>query len=89
MVRRDPRFDIVAPHPLNLLCVSLGDDDPERANARTDALVERLNASGQAWFTRTVLDGRSVLRVSVGARTTRREHVDAAWRLLTEIADTV
>ncbi len=30
-------------------------------------------------MTRTVLDGRSVLRVSIGARTTEREHVEAFW----------
>ena len=50
----------------------------------TDALIERANASGTALFTRTVLDGRSVLRISIGSHTTRQEHVDAAWSLLTK-----
>ena len=49
---------------------------------RTDSLIEQANAGGQALFTRTVLDGRSVLRVSIGSRTTTREHVLAAWDLL-------
>ena len=71
------RFDIVAPHPLNLLCVALSEGDEA-----TDALIERANTSGTALFTRTVLDGRSVLRVSIGSHTTRAEHVDAAWQLL-------
>ena len=73
----DDRFDVVAPHPLNLVCLALRDGDEA-----TDALIERANASGTALFTRTVLDGRSVLRVSVGSHTTRAEHVDAAWQLL-------
>jgi aromatic-L-amino-acid decarboxylase len=53
----------------------------------TDALIQRANASGQALFTRTVLDGRSVLRISIGSRTTTREHVLAAWDLLRSTLD--
>ncbi len=78
-VAADDRFDIVAPHPLNLLCIAAG------SNAETDDLIERANASGEALFTRTVLDGRSVLRISIGARTTTRDHVVQAWSLLTTL----
>jgi aromatic-L-amino-acid decarboxylase len=77
VVGTDDRFEIVAPHPLNLLCLAARGGDE-----LTDALVERANASGQALFTRTVLDGRSVLRVSIGSRTTTRRHVLEAWTLL-------
>jgi aromatic-L-amino-acid decarboxylase len=80
-VVEDDRFEIVAPHPLNLLCLALRDGDQA-----TDELIDAANASGQALFTRTVLDGRSVLRISVGARTTQRQHVEAAWRLLGSLA---
>jgi aromatic-L-amino-acid decarboxylase len=80
-VADDDRFEIVAPHPLNLLCVAHRDGDEA-----TDALIETANASGQALFTRTVLDGRSVLRISVGARTTQLHHVESAWRLLGSLA---
>ena len=75
-IAADDRFEIVAPHPLNLVCLRLHDDDA------TEAWIERVNGSGEAWFTRTVLDGHPVLRVSIGARTTQRRHVEAAWALL-------
>jgi aromatic-L-amino-acid/L-tryptophan decarboxylase len=75
-IAADDRFEIVAPHPLNLVCLRLHDDDA------TEAWIERANGSRQAWFTRTVLDGHPVLRVSIGARTTQRRHVEAAWELL-------
>ena len=84
LVAADDRFEIVAPHALNLLCIRLVAGD-----AATDELVERANASGEALFTRTVLDGRSVLRFSVGGRTTRREHVVRAWTLLGRLADEI
>jgi aromatic-L-amino-acid decarboxylase len=81
LVATDERFEIVAPHPLNLLCVAL-----RAGNGATDALIEAANNSGQALFTRTVLDDRSALRISVGARTTQWHHVDAAWQLLQSLA---
>jgi aromatic-L-amino-acid decarboxylase len=88
-VADDDRFTIVAPHPLNLLCIAVRRDDPVAADATTDALIERANASGDVLFTRTVLDGRSVLRISIGSRTTEREHVRAAWALLRRTLDVV
>lgn len=81
-VAADGRFEIVAPHPLNLLCLRVKGTDPADGDARTDALIEAANATRQVLFTRTVLDGRSVLRFSIGSRTTERRHVEAAWGLL-------
>jgi aromatic-L-amino-acid decarboxylase len=92
LVAADDRFELVAPHPLNLVCLRLRAGDPDdsdhqaAADDATDALIEAANATGEALFTRTVLDGRSVLRVSIGARTTERRHVEAAWQLLRSLA---
>ncbi|MBA3286721.1 MAG: aspartate aminotransferase family protein [Acidimicrobiia bacterium] len=80
-VRADERFEIVAPHPLNLLCLRLVAGDPA-----TDALIEQANATGEVLFTRTVLDGRSALRFSIGTRATAWRHVAAAWQLLGSLA---
>jgi aromatic-L-amino-acid decarboxylase len=52
----------------------------------TDSLIERANATGQALFTRTVLDGRSALRFSIGGRTTTEEHVRNGWALIESLA---
>ena len=82
-VADDDRFEIVAPHPLNLLCIARRCDD---GDAATDALIDTANATGEALFTRTVLDGRSVLRISIGARSTERRHVESAWHLLDGLA---
>jgi aromatic-L-amino-acid decarboxylase len=76
-VAADERFEIVAPHPLNLLCLRL-----RAGNEATDALIERVNRTRDVLFTRTVLGDRSVLRFSIGSRTTERHHVAEAWELL-------
>ena len=81
LVAADDRFEIVAPHPLNLLCLALREGD-----AATDRLIEEANATGTVLFTRTVLDGRSVLRFSIGARATQERHVRSAWTLLQKLA---
>ena len=82
LVAADSRFAIVAPHPLNLLCLRVVGTSEADGDARTDALIEAANATGEALFTRTVLDERSVLRFSIGSRSTEWRHVEAAWGLL-------
>jgi len=86
LVAADNRFDVIAPHPLNLLCIARVGDTIDAANAATDALIDVANAADIGLFTRTVLDGRSVLRISVGARATTRDHVLAMWERLAALA---
>ena len=80
-VGADDRFEIVAPHPLNLLCLRL-----KAGNEATDGLIARANDTGRALFTRTVLDGQVACRVSVGASATQERHVRAGWELLQQLA---
>ena len=76
-VKADDRFEIVAPHPLNLLCIRL-----KAGDVATDALIAAANDTGEALFTRTVLDGKVACRVSIGGRTTDERHVAQGWALL-------
>jgi aromatic-L-amino-acid decarboxylase len=80
-VEADDRFELVAPHPLNLVCFAL-----KAGDEATDALIEAANATGRALFTRSSVDGRSFVRFSVGGRLTERRHVRAGWELLQELA---
>ena len=86
-IRSDDRFEIMAPHPLNLICLRLKGESPLDGDARTDALIEAANATREVLFTRTVLDGRSVLRFSIGVRTTEYSHVLAGWELCQRLAN--
>ncbi|HVM00869.1 MAG TPA: pyridoxal-dependent decarboxylase [Egibacteraceae bacterium] len=80
-VRADARFTLVA-HTLNLVCFTHRDGD-----AASAALLDGVNASGRALLTSTRLDGRLVLRLSVGQTRTERRHVDAVWELLQATAE--
>jgi aromatic-L-amino-acid/L-tryptophan decarboxylase len=80
-VGEDPRFELVVPPPLNLVCFRLRGED--EANQK---LMDRLNQSGEIYLTHTRLDDRLVLRLSVGQTRTEERHVKRAWRLIREAA---
>jgi aromatic-L-amino-acid decarboxylase len=70
----DDRFELLAPHPLALVTFRLrAGDDPTRA------LLERVNDSGRAYLSHTVVNGRFALRIAIGSPLTERRHVAALW----------
>jgi aromatic-L-amino-acid decarboxylase len=75
---------VLAPVALQTLCVR--HEPPELQGEALDrhtlAWADRVNASGEAYVTPAVLDGRWMVRLSVGSLTTEREHVAALWDLL-------
>ena len=81
----DARFELAAPVTLNLVCLRLAEG--AGGGPATDTLIEAVNATGRANVTRTVLDGRSVMRVSVGARATERRHVEEFWELVDSLVE--
>jgi aromatic-L-amino-acid decarboxylase len=83
-VRQDERFEVVAPVPLNLVCFRLRGGD--EANQR---LMDRLNGSGELFLTHTRLDGRLVLRLSIGAARTEQRHVEQAWSAIRRAAEDI
>jgi aromatic-L-amino-acid decarboxylase len=83
-VQADPDFELAAPAPLNLVCFRRRGGD-----AANQALLERLNRSGDLYLTHTKLDGKFTLRMSIGQTTTRAEHVARAWARIREEARAV
>ena len=87
LVREDPRFELPTPRSLSLVCFRLrAGDEPTRA------LAERVNATRQTWLTTSLVpigkDGtdRVVIRMAIGATTTREHHVRNAWNLIASAA---
>jgi aromatic-L-amino-acid decarboxylase len=76
-VAADERFELVAPHPLALVTFRLREGDDA-----TLALMRRVNESGAAFLTHTVVNGEAALRLAIGAPRTEQRHVDAVWSLL-------
>ena len=74
-----PDFDLAAPAPLNLVCFR-----HRAGDAVTQAIMDRVNASGHMFLSHTKLDDRLVLRLCVGQAQTEARHVRQAWELLQE-----
>ena len=80
---------VLAPVLLQTLCVRY---EPaglsgEELDTHTRAWVARINESGAAYLTPAVLDGRWMVRVSIGALTTERPHVEELWQLMQKEAE--
>ncbi|MHC6225244.1 DOPA decarboxylase [Pseudomonas sp. X10] len=82
-----PGWELLAPVQLQTLCIRHHGDGltAEALDAHTRAWAERLNASGTAYVTPAMLEGRWMVRVSVGALPTEREHVERLWTRLQEV----
>ena len=84
-----PGWERVAPSPLSLVVfrfvgAGLSGDALDEANHR---IVARVNDSGEAFLTHTVVGGRTAIRLSIGNLKTTRKHVRRAWDLLCEAGD--
>jgi len=81
-VESDPRFERMAPAPLNLVCFRHRGGD-----AATQQILDKVNGSGKIYLSHTRLGDRLVLRMCVGQTHTQRRHVETAWRLIAEAAN--
>jgi aromatic-L-amino-acid decarboxylase len=81
-------WERLAPVPLQTVCIrhlKPGFDEAGLATHNLD-LARRVNESGKAYLTPSLLKGRQMLRVSIGAEPTERSHVEALWALLNQAA---
>ncbi len=76
-VRADPGWELCAPRHFSLVCFRRVGSDEEN-----EALLERVNASGEVFLSHTRLGGRYVLRLAVGNERTAEADVRRAWEVL-------
>ena len=80
-VRKDDRFELAAPVPLNLVCFR-----HKTGDAANQVIMDRLNRSGDLFLTHTKLGGKLTLRLSLGQMHTKARHVEKAWERIKEEA---
>jgi aromatic-L-amino-acid decarboxylase len=88
-VRGAAGWRVLAPVVLQTLCVR---HEPrglegEALDRHTQAWADRVNRSGAAYLTPAVLDGRWMVRVSVGSLRTERPQVEALWDVMRREAE--
>jgi aromatic-L-amino-acid/L-tryptophan decarboxylase len=76
-VEAEPGWEVCAPRRFSLVCFRrLGGDD------ENEALLQRVNASGEIFLSHTRLDDRYVLRLAIGNARTTEDDVRLAWDVL-------
>src|SRR5207248_3671122 len=76
-VREEPGWEVVAPRPFSVVCFRREGSDEQNAE-----ILERVNASGEAFLSHTALEGRYVLRLAIGNARTTESDVARAWEVL-------
>ena len=76
-VREEPGWEVVAPRPFSVVCFRREGSDEQNAE-----VLERVNASGEAFISHTALDGRYVLRLAIGNARTTEADIRRAWDAL-------
>jgi aromatic-L-amino-acid/L-tryptophan decarboxylase len=76
-VREQPDWELCAPRPFSVVCFR-----HEGSDEGNEALLERVNASGEVFLSGTRLNGRFVLRLAVGNARTTEADVSRAWEVL-------
>jgi aromatic-L-amino-acid decarboxylase len=76
-VEADPGWELCAPYPFSVVCFRRIGADEEN-----EAILKRVNGTGEAYLSHTRLDGRYVLRLAVGNMRTTEADVRRAWELL-------
>ncbi len=82
-------WERVAPVPLQTVCVRhvpAGSREEAAIATHNLAIAERVNRGGRGYVTPSVLKGKQMIRVSIGAEGTERRHVEGIWRALQEAA---
>jgi aromatic-L-amino-acid decarboxylase len=76
-VRETAGWELCAPRPFSVVCFRR-----EGSDAENEAILERVNASGELFISHTRLDGRYVLRLAIGSERTTEDDVRRAWEVI-------
>ncbi len=76
-VEAEDGWELCAPHPFSVVCFRR-----EGSDETNEALLARVNATGETYLSHTSLDGRYVLRLAIGNARTTEADVAHAWAVL-------
>jgi len=81
-VEESPDWEILAPVPFALVCFRAAPAGVDDLDALNERIMNEINASGEAYFSHTKLNGRFTLRLSIGSIRVEERHIRKVWDLL-------
>jgi aromatic-L-amino-acid decarboxylase len=88
-IASDPEFELLAPVQMGVVCfraISAGRNSQGELNQMNESIVANVQASGQAYLTHTVLNGKTAIRIGIGNVLTTVEHLEAVFALIKQHA---
>jgi aromatic-L-amino-acid decarboxylase len=85
-VGEDPAWEVLAPTPFSTVCFRAhpAGATEEQLNQLNLEIENRVNATGEAFLSHTVLGEKVTLRLAIGNLRTEERHVQRVWELLRE-----
>lgn len=83
-VRAEPHWEVLAPHPLSVVCFRYAPPGLDEAalESLNAAIMHAVNATGEIFISHTKIDGRYAIRLAIGNLRTQRSDVECAWGIL-------
>jgi aromatic-L-amino-acid decarboxylase len=83
-LRAEPAWQVLAPHPLSVVCFRYAPPGLDEATIETlnASIMHAVNASGEVFISHTKVDGRYAIRLAIGNLRTQRGDVECAWEIL-------
>lgn len=81
-------FERMAPVPFSTVCFRYnpGNLSEEKLNELNEELLEKINQSGKIFLSHTKLNGKFVIRLTIGSIRHQKNHIKQAWDIIKNIA---
>lgn len=87
-IKSEKDFELMAPVPFSTVCFRYNpkNKSEDELNRLNEILLEKINQSEKLFLSHTKLNGKFVIRLTIGSIRHERRHVEYAWKLIRTIA---
>ncbi len=88
-IESEKDFELMAPVPFSTICFRFnpGNKSENELNKLNETLLEKINQSGKIFLSHTKLNGKFVIRLTIGSIRHERRHIEQAWEIIKTMAN--